>query len=80
MLFPKKIDLYIYMILFLKFIMCYIYILFLQSDKYFIGKTEDSNFEIEDSPINDWLLKYYPLKILHIIENLYIFLMKINIP
>ena len=52
--------------------MVYIYVLQLQSDKYYIGKTENPEFRLNDhfdSEGSAWTKKYKPIKIKEIIEN-----------
>lgn len=49
--------------------MVYIYTLELENNKYYIGKTNKSNFNLENdfnSNSNEWTKKYKPIKILEI--------------
>lgn len=52
--------------------MIFIYILLLESNKYYIGKTSNPNFRIENhfnSNGSEWTKKYNPIKVVEIIEN-----------
>lgn len=52
--------------------MIYIYVLQLQSNKYYIGKTENPEFRLADHFISEgsaWTKKYKPIKIKQIIPN-----------
>ena len=50
--------------------MPYIYILKLESNKYYIGKTDNSSFKLRNYS-NDyiWTRRYKPIKILFLIQN-----------
>lgn len=52
--------------------MVFIYVLLLQSNKYYIGKTNNPNFRIENhfnSNGSEWTMKYKPIKVIEIIPN-----------
>ena len=52
--------------------MVFIYILLLEYNKYYIGKTSNPNFRIENhfnSNGSEWTKKYNPIKVVEIIEN-----------
>lgn len=52
--------------------MVFIYILLLESNKYYIGKTSNPNFRIENhfnSNGSEWTKKYNPIKVVEIIDN-----------
>jgi hypothetical protein len=52
--------------------MVYIYILELENKKYYVGKTNNPNFRLEQhfsSSGSQWTKKYKPIKILELIEN-----------
>ena len=52
--------------------MVYIYILKLQSNKYYIGKTNNPNFRLEEHESGKgsaWTKKYKPIKLMELIKN-----------
>jgi cellular nucleic acid-binding protein len=52
--------------------MVYIYILKLQNNKYYVGKTTNPNFRLEshfNSNGSEWTKKYKPIKVLELIPN-----------
>ena len=52
--------------------MVYIYILKLQSNKYYIGKTNNPNFRLEEHGSGKgsaWTKKYKPIKLMELIKN-----------
>ncbi len=52
--------------------MVYIYILELVENKYYIGKTDKSNFCLEkdfNNNISEWTRKYNPIKVIKLIPN-----------
>ena len=52
--------------------MVYIYILYLEQNKYYIGKTTNPGFRLEDhfnSEGSVWTKKYKPVKVIELIEN-----------
>lgn len=52
--------------------MVYIYVLKLEQDKYYIGKTDNPNIRLENhfsSNGSEWTKLYKPLKIIEIIPN-----------
>jgi hypothetical protein len=52
--------------------MLYIYVLLLQNDKYYIGKTSNPHFRFDNYFINkgsEWIRLYKPIKVLELIPN-----------
>lgn len=49
--------------------MVHIFILKLQSNKYYVGKTYNSKFQICDHSLRGWTRKYSPIQIINIILN-----------